>query len=81
VAAPLDALQRAPDQDRRERLRDHDAEDSRIARARRGDALADDGRAQAGFDMDEIRQLRHRSEGVWHSVAQKFKLVVCRCRC
>ena len=68
VAAPLDAFQRAPHQHRRERLADHDAQDGRIAGARRGDALAHDGGAQAGFDMDEIGELGHRS--IAYSVAR-----------
>ena len=64
VAAPLDAFERAPHQHRRERLADHDAQDGRIAGARRGDPLAHDGGAQARFDMDEIGQLGHRRDSL-----------------
>ena len=64
MAAPLDALQRAPDQHRRKRLGDHDAQDGRVAGARGGDALAHHRGAQACFDVDEVGQLGHRGDSL-----------------
>ena len=64
MAAPLDALERAPHQHRRKRLGDHDAQDRRIAGARGRDALARDRGAQARFDVDEVGELGHRRDSL-----------------
>ena len=48
-----------PDEDSRERLTDHDAQDERIARARRLHAFSEDGAAELVLDMDQVGQLGH----------------------
>jgi hypothetical protein len=54
VAAPVDTDECSAGQHGRERLGDHDAQDGRIAGPRGCDSLSQHGRAEAGFNMDEV---------------------------
>jgi hypothetical protein len=56
---PRHVLEPPPDEHAGEWLLDHDAQDERVARARRRDALADDGAAQLVLDVDQVGKLGH----------------------
>jgi hypothetical protein len=59
VPAPRDVLEAAAHEHAWEGLADHDAQDERVARARRRDALAADGAAKLVLDVNQIGKLGH----------------------